>query len=161
MKKILSIALLLSGISFATMAQDAPKKIKEGRKHNAKREMIQKSPEEIAKFRTERLDKEVKLSDKQRQEVYALQLNDAKANQKSVESRRKSREVNQENRKVSRAQLNKILTPEQQEIMSNRMAKQHDKGINKREGGKKRQKDGSRTERRQKIESPTENSSNS
>ena len=80
MKKVLSIALLLTGISFASFAQENTGKSKEGRQRGDRKEMVQKSPEEVAKFRTDRLDKVVTLTDAQRTQVYSLYLKEAQAN---------------------------------------------------------------------------------
>ena len=160
MKKFVAIALLLSGISFATLAQETSKKGKEDRQHRAKKEMVQKSPEEMAKYRTERLDKQVKLTDKQRQEVYALNLKNAQAKKTAMESRQKENQGRRNAMKATQAQLNQILTPEQQKIVADKMAKNEGKKFNKRDGSKRHMKNGERPARKT-LESPMGNTSNS
>ncbi len=144
MKKILSLAVVLSGISFATIAQEAPKQIitkeiKEGRHHKSQRngdkqDMMNKTPEEIAKFRTDKLDKRVKLTDKQRQEVYALNLNNAKARKEHKATSNKDQKSHEAVAKAYRDQLNKILTPEQQKLMPEKQERRSngEKNSNKR-----------------------------
>lgn len=140
MKKILTIALLLSVFSFATMAQDGAMKGRNHGKHSDKKERVQQSPEEIAKRRTDRLDKELKLTDSQRKEVYAIQLKDVKFKNQTKESRQKEHQNKKANRKASKEALNKILTPEQQQLMAEKTAKKGDKAGGKSEGGRKHKK---------------------
>lgn len=119
MKKILSLAVLLSGISFATLAQEAPKttksevkkEVRGDRKESGKKHKADQTPEEFAKSRTERLDKKVKLSDKQRKEVEAIFLAEAK------ESKPASKEEGMKRKEASMAKLNSVLTTEQQTIL--------------------------------------------
>ena len=81
MKKILALAALIGGLGFSTMAQEAPKSGKMKPRVGEKKEMVRKSPEEFAKIRTERLDKELKFTDAQREKVYKLNLEQAKKQQ--------------------------------------------------------------------------------
>ena len=146
MKKILALGLLLTGISFATIAQETTKKDKTGRRGHDKKEMIQKTPEEMAQMRTDRLDKEVKLTEQQRKDVYALNLEHAKAKKQAIDARKKDMQVRQDARKASQEQLNKILTPEQQKLMAEKMSKDEGKKSHRREGYKKDFKGGNRSE---------------
>ncbi|MCI0922722.1 hypothetical protein [Sphingobacterium rhinopitheci] len=164
MKKILSLAVLLSGISFTTLAQESPKptttkEIKEGY-HNGnrgkgKQDMSKKNPEEIAKYRTENLDKQVKLSDKQREQVYALYLNNAKTKKEQINSGNKDQNSREEAKKASREQLNKILTTEQQKLMSDKQ----DKGSNKGKGNKEQNQGGKKTDNKGKNKKSVSNNS--
>src|SRR5690606_42021533 len=77
MKKALSLAVLFAGISLATFAQEHKeidkRLIKKERKHpRMVKKMEKQTPEEIAKLKTERLDKQLKFTDAQRNEVYAV-----------------------------------------------------------------------------------------
>lgn len=82
MKKLV-LSLLLSGIMFAGFAQEKSN-VKEGvnrdGRRSAKKEfkLDKKSAEEIAQLRTDRMDQKLKFTDKQRKEIYALQLDQAK-----------------------------------------------------------------------------------
>ena len=123
MKKILTFAALVVGLGLSSQAQDAPKKMKEGRKFMGSKEMVQKrSPEEIAKMRTERLDKELKFTDKQRQEVYAIQLEQAKKRKLNADHQKQMRQQQHNEMKTYHEDLSKLLTPEQQKLMKEKFA---------------------------------------
>ncbi len=146
MKKILSLALLLSSMSFVIMAQEVSEKGHDDHTGHDKKEMMQKSAEEIAQMRTDRLDKEVKLTASQRKQVYALNLKDAKALKIEMEARQKESDANRLAKKESKDQLFKILTPEQQKIIAEKFDLHNDgKPYFKREEMKKKSKDGKRT----------------
>lgn len=144
MKKILSLAVLFAGISFATIAQESPKsattkEIKESRQSHGKgskgkQDMSNKTPEEIAKMRMEHLDKKVQLTDKQKKEVYAVFVEDAKSmvNNKSAQIDKKEDRI--KHRQASMDRINKILTPEQQKLVNDSKKKsQGDKSKNKQD----------------------------
>ena len=124
MKKILSIVLLLSSITFATFAQQTPKK--DGRTDRKRTELVDKTAEEIAKKRTEHIDKEVKLTEQQRKDVYALYLKEAKA---TIEAEQKASQTNTERKgnakKGANDEVHKLLTPEQQKVLADKKSKSH------------------------------------
>lgn len=118
MKKVLSLAVLFAGISLATFAQeqvDAKRPIKKDRKPRMEKKIERRTPVEIAKSKTDRLDKELKFTDAQRAEIYAVQLEQAE----SAVAHRKEMKTLQgkrwEDMKSSREKMGKILTSEQQE----------------------------------------------
>lgn len=122
MKKILSVAVLLASMSLSTFAQQVPHKVNKDSKRPPAREMVNKSPEEVAKLRTERLDRELKFSDKQRKEVYAFHLKEAKEHKAKKDRAQKERQVTLKERKTSREKFEKILTPQQKEVLKNKLA---------------------------------------
>lgn len=138
MKKILSLALLLSGIGFTALAQEGVKK--NDHKGHDKKEILNKTAEEIAEFRTERLDKQLKLTDAQRKEVYALNLKEAKVKKEAAETHTKSESERLAAKKASLEQLNKILTPEQQKILAENKEKADSKKSALGEGDKSKTK---------------------
>src|SRR5690606_42045440 len=105
MKKILSFAVLFAGLGFLASAQDSTSIQKRDGKHRnraAQTHFEKKSPEEIAKIRTERLDKELKFSDTQRKEVYAYNLDQANKFKERAEIQKKrseERRVGKESRR--------------------------------------------------------------
>lgn len=140
MKKILSVALLLSSISFATFAQQTPKK--DTHTDRKRTELVDKTAEEIAKKRTDHIDKEVKLTEKQRKDVYALYLKEAQATIESEEkASQNTRSVKGDTKKGANAEVNKLLTPEQQKVLAD---KKNDKS-GKSQDGKKKVKGNGRT----------------
>lgn len=131
MKKVLSIALVLSGISFLSLAQESPMRGKQSLRVKHQREIVQKSPEEIAKLRTDRMTKELSLTDNQRQEMYALQLNKAQKREQALVSAKKQREERRAEIIAEKEQMNSILTPEQQKLIT-------DKKVDSQKNNKKR-----------------------
>ena len=135
MKKVLSLVVLL-GLGMAVYAQDY-KEVKRT-KHNEKRERVQekkehKSPEEIAKIRTERLDKELKFTESQREQIYAIQLDQSK---RQAEFSSKMRDLRKEQRAVMKETKEKFadtLTSEQQAQLKEKFAHvKRNKHMNKR-----------------------------
>ncbi|WP_312698051.1 hypothetical protein [Sphingobacterium mizutaii] len=135
MKKILTFAALFAGLSFAASAQtqDSVKKdrseVRQEMKHrkhvrggDRMGKMMNKTPEEIAKMKTDRLDKELKFTDKQKQDVYTYNLDQAKKWKEKQETRKADREARKNEMKAERDEFMKLLTPEQQEILKNKMA---------------------------------------
>lgn len=160
MKKFLSIALLLSGICFLSNAQESPKKERHSLRMKSKREIIQKSPEEIAKFQTERMTKELSLTESQRKEIYALQLRNANKRNEAVELAKKNREMQRADRLVFKDEMNKILTPEQQKLLSeNRTKRLNSNKKQMHESRKMNKRDSSRFQQR-KSKSTLKNTSN-
>jgi len=126
MKKILSFAVLFAGLGFLASAQDSTSIQKRDGKHRnrvAQTHFEKKSPEEIAKIRTERLDKELKFSDAQRKEVYAYNLDQANKFKERAEVQKKSREALRNEMKADRERFKNLLTPEQQKILAEKSEK--------------------------------------
>lgn len=147
MKKILSFAVLFAGLSVATFAQDkAP--VKKGKFERIKKERVQKTPEEIAKIRTERLDTELKFTDKQRQEVYSYNLEQAKKHKEKAQVRQKQRAQERAEMKADLEKFKSLLSAEQQKIMADKLAKSQEKRFNKRDGQKRKFRDGERRHRK-------------
>ncbi len=132
MKKILTFAALFAGLSFAASAQtqdSVKKEVRQEMKHRKQvrsghkmGKMQSKTPEEIAKMKTERLDKELKFTDKQKQDIYAYNLDQAKKWKEKQEVRKADREARRTEMKAEREEFLKLLTPEQQETLKNKMA---------------------------------------
>src|SRR5690606_27424586 len=89
--------------------------------------MEKKTPEELAKIRTERLDKTLKFTDKQREEVYAYNLDQAKKLKERAEARKGDRRALREEMQADRERFNKLLTPDQQKILSEKYAERSGK----------------------------------
>ncbi len=119
MKKALSLAVLLAGISLATFAQeqkDTERSFKKERKHpRTEKKIADRTPEEIAKVKTEHLDKRLKFTDAQRTEVYAVQLEQAEQAATHRNEMKKLQSKWREEMKGSQVKLGEILTPEQQQ----------------------------------------------
>lgn len=135
MKKLLSLSLLLLSISFATFAQQTPKK--ETRADRKRTELVDKTAEEIAKKRTDHIDKEVQLTEKQRKEVYALYLKDAKA---TIAAEQKASQADNAVPKTAKIhsddEVHKLLTVDQQKVLADKKTKKSAKG----QGGTKKVK---------------------
>lgn len=137
MKKIITLALLLSSISFVTFAQQTSKK--ENRADRKRTELVDKTAEEIAKRRTDHIDKEVNLTAKQRKDVYAFYFNEAKAKIEAEEkASRNAGGVDNRAKKESKDGVHKLLTPEQQTVLADKKGK--GPGQNKAGKGKESKK---------------------
>lgn len=139
MKKILSLAILFSGISLATFAQEQQHKerpVRTERKHTRhQRHMENRNPEEVAKLKTERLDKELKFTDKQRNAVYAIQLEQAK---RQVEHRTAMKEIQTKWRETSKGahqEMASVLTPEQQAMFKEKVVEGRKHRVMRKPGG--------------------------
>lgn len=126
MKKVLSLAVLFAGISLATFAQeqkDTERSFKGERKQpRMEKKITPRTPEEIAKMKTEHLDKQLKLTDAQRAEVYAVQLEQAKRVAAHRDEMRKLQSKWREEMKGSQEKMGEILTPEQQQQLKEKYA---------------------------------------
>lgn len=135
MKKIISLGLLVLGISAVSIAQEVPSKDTKrkienrGRKYNGIRKESKKSAEEIAKLRTDRMSESLKLTDKQKQEVYSIQLKSAQSKKKMFDERAKNNKLHQEQMKANREELNGILTPEQKQMLTESKSKRSRKDM--------------------------------
>lgn len=118
MKKVLSLAVLFAGISFATFAQEqveTKRPIKKDRKPRMEKKMERRTPEEIAKWKTERLDKQLSFTDAQRSEVYAVQLEQAKQATMHRKEMKTLQGKRRKDMKGAHEKMAEILTPEQQQ----------------------------------------------
>ena len=173
MKKTLSIVAILAGLSFSAVAQEVKEvKKREVRQEVRNRKQVRdfkkkdRSPEEIAKLKIERLDKVLKFTEKQKEEVYALELGKAKNRFAKREAMRIEMENQRKEMKENREAFDKILTPEQKELMKKEFAENRRDRLNKgeekfkhREFRRKRMHDKVSPE---KLDTPIkENSSNS
>jgi protein CpxP len=98
MKRVLWMIAVISFISFGAEAQQEQKK----------REPM--TPEKVAERMTERMAKELDLSEEQKKEVYALHLENAT---KRAEEMKAHREKIKEAQKAQQEKLEAILSPEQ------------------------------------------------
>ena len=125
MKNTTLIALLVSGIVFSAAAQERSIK-------------PERSAEEIARQRTERMTEKLGLTEEQQKEVYALNLESAAKMKVEREERmakmaelRKERGAKMAELKAERqqeqARLNELLTAEQQTILEQERAAQREK----------------------------------
>ncbi len=128
MKKNALMILLAGLISFGAFAQD--------RKENRKRGGEKPTPEKRAEWQTNNMKEKVGLNDDQYKKLYAINLEEAKKNEKKAVERR-------ENFKKERAELNKkyasVLTPDQlKKLEESKAHKPHrGKGDFKKRGAKR------------------------
>ena len=110
MKKLLIIAILLTGIVNAGYAQERPER--------KGKEYVRKSPQEQAEMAANILEKELNLSKEQRENVYAAQLERAEKMEKLQKSEKEFRKNQMEKRKEimdeTKKKLEKTLDAEQQ-----------------------------------------------
>lgn len=123
MKKLLSLAIVLSGISFGAIAQEGVKKMRSERPVREKKEWVNRTPEKMAKQRTEKLDKTLNFTDKQREEVYKFQLDKAKDHKQIFEKRAKERKENRAQMKTQQEEFEKLLTAEQKQLLKENTSK--------------------------------------
>ncbi|NGM61623.1 hypothetical protein G5B30_06795 [Sphingobacterium sp. SGG-5] len=153
MKKALSFVVLFAGLGFLASAQDNTPTVKKDMRHRDKavqERFEKKSPEEVAKIRTERLDKTLKFTDKQRQEVYAYNLDQAKKYKERAKVQKADRNAMREEMKADRERFKKLLTPDQQKILAEKYADQRNKRIDRNDRKFKGRSDGERPVRIQK-----------
>ncbi|WKK59778.1 hypothetical protein [Sphingobacterium sp. BN32] len=155
MKKLLSMAVFMAGLTGLTYAQSTNTEVenkdpktkevrqeRNGRMHMKRHgDMMNKTPEQIAQAKTDRLDKELKFSDKQKKDVYAYHLSQAQEWKAKAEARKAERQARMNEMKADRQAFENLLTPEQKEIYKNKLAERKqrfDKAPRKeqRKGGK-------------------------
>ena len=129
MKRVLWIIAVVSFINFGAEAQQEQKK----------REPI--TPEKMAERMTERMAKELDLSEEQKKEVFALHLENATKRAKEMKAHREK--IRQE-QKAQQEKLEAILSPEQKEQWDAKKSEAREKRMHWQE--KKRQ-DGNKGER--------------
>lgn len=118
------ITLLISAVAFTAFGQQR-------RTHRQP-----KSTAEIAKMRTDRLTESLSLSDEQQKEVYSLNLERAEKMKAAREDRSARGTKMREEMKADRERLEKILTPEQREMLKQQAADRRAKFNARREGKK-------------------------
>lgn len=139
MKKFLSLAILLTGISLASFAQEGVQERKGEkrsyvRKNYVHKDMVKLSPEEIAKKRTEKLEKDLNLTAQQREEVYKLNLDKAKKFKEKSEIRKKERAEFRKEILSQNEKFMNVLTPEQQKIWKDKISKRSDEFKGRKRG---------------------------
>lgn len=118
MKKIIFTALLFMGLATVGFSQDRPQREK-------------KTPEERAQLMTDHLAKKLSLSDKQKSEIYKINLDRAKEMDKSMAKtsaeRKQAFEQQKKQFEASDEKINKVLTDDQKksyaELKAQRMEK--------------------------------------
>lgn len=101
----IGIGLMIALISPATA--------QEGKPANAKKEHKDLTPEERAQKRTDKMTKELELSEEQAKQVYAINLNDAKEMEAIRIEKEKLKKRAKAQREKSRTEMDNVLTAEQ------------------------------------------------
>jgi len=127
--KILTITALFVGLSISAFAQDSTKNTQQEirkevkhRKHFRSERMSNKSPEEIAKFKTDLQDKKLNFSEDQKNKVYAFHLDKAQKRESKRKEMLAEREIRREEMKTENQEFQQLLTVEQKEIFENNIA---------------------------------------
>ena len=128
MKKLLTLSALFVGLGFSAIAQDSTKQVQpevrqemKQKKHlkvDRKKEWVNKTAEEIAQLRTDRMDKSLEFTDEQKEQVYAYHLKQAGQRKAQIEEQKATRQARMEEAKAQKEEFEKILTPEQKEKLS-------------------------------------------
>ncbi len=131
MKKLM-LSIALSGLMLAGFAQEkkdvkpetkemraSRHKHKVGRMHEG---FKNKTPEEVAKIKTDRMDQKLKFTDKQRKDIYAFNLKQAKDHQKLAAERKEHRAKMKKERVAEHEKMLGLLTPEQQKVLKDSYA---------------------------------------
>lgn len=143
MKKIVSFLMLFLSIGFFASAQDNTtinkEKMKRHRKVNRER-VERKTPEQMAKLRTDRLDQTLKFTDKQRKEVYELNLAQANKHVDRMRLHKERKESMRQEMKAEHERFNNLLTPDQKKIWQEKIADQRNRKFEGREGRSKGKK---------------------
>ena len=117
MKRLVILLGVLVGLSSMTFAQEKDGK-RTGKKKSFKKEWNKNhASEEMAKIKTERLDEMVNLSESQKEQVYALHLENAGKKKELKEVTRKDRELMMQRFKAHQEAISGILSTEQQELL--------------------------------------------
>lgn len=157
MKKLLSL-MLLSGLSLGLFAQ-----VKTGtdvdhnktKKHiRAYRGTSDKTPEQIAELKTERLDKKLNFTEEQRNAMYSLQMDRVKQQRDRRVEMRQLNEKRRSEMKETQGRMAEILSDEQKELMKNSLAQ--DRKGKMRRGGKFHQRGKYRMQQREALENKSE-----
>lgn len=151
MKKIIAITVLATCLYSISSAQE--RKTRNDKRTHFKREIQNYNPEEVAKIRTERLDKKLNFSESQKQEIYNLELDKAKRHKEVKEKQKQMHEELRKEHQADRETLQKLLTPEQQELLKEKeKIAQDKKGKFKRSQFKSGKKHRFRSDRMNKMD---------
>lgn len=109
MKKTMKVMMLLGMVVFSNgiSAQEHVKKA------DAKGEKVEMTPEQKAKQHTDKLKKELSLTETQEKDIYTINLAHAIEMQKLREEQRVLREKMKAQREATEAKIKAVLTPEQ------------------------------------------------
>lgn len=117
MKKISIIIALFVGASLVSLAQQGPGFGPQGRKQHWQGKIDSLSPEKIAEIMTDRMAKDLSLTDEQKAKVYEINLKRAKEmkslRSEIVQQRQKYRSQIKANNQERLGEIEKVLTPEQ------------------------------------------------
>lgn len=143
MKKIVTMAMLFTGLSLATFAQENNNGVTDsserGKKHHRQeRIMEKKNPEEIAKIKTDRLDKELKFTDEQRAKVYAIQIEDAQKSAAYRDQMNAIRGTHRQEMKESHNKMSEVLTAEQNQALNDKFKTHKKRKMMHRRGNRSR-----------------------
>lgn len=132
MKKMILTALLFAGITAAGFSQERPKR-------------QVKTAEERAQMMTDHLDQKLSLNEKQKAEIYKINLERAKETDKAMSAAREARKRDFEKQKksfqASDEKISKLLNDDQKKAYADLKAKHHDKMKKHRGDFKKQFKD--------------------
>lgn len=110
MKRLFILLGVLVGLSSMTFAQEKAERKGKGKKPMNREWKKSHSPEDMAKMRTEHLDKLVNLNETQKEQIYGLHLEQAN-------KQKERREVMIQRFRAHQESINEILTAEQQELL--------------------------------------------
>ena len=137
--KVLTVTTLFVGLSIAAFAQDSTKNVQQEirkevkhRKHFRNDRMSKKSPEEIAKYKTDLQNNKLKFSEDQKNEVYAFHLDKAQKRENTRKEVLAEREKRRSEMKVENQEFQQLLTAEQKEIFKNDVVEGRNKRADKR-----------------------------
>lgn len=157
MKKIIAITVLATCLYSIGNAQE--RKTRNDKRTHFKREIQNYNPEEVAKIRTDRLDKKLNFSESQKQEIYNLELDKAKRHKEVKEKQKLMREELRKDHQADREAFQKLLSPEQQKLLKEKeKIAQDKKGKFKRnqfKSGKKHRFRSDRMNKTDKKEAPS------
>jgi periplasmic protein CpxP/Spy len=114
MKKLAVVIAMVLMSGFQAWAQE----------DNLPRRGAERSPEKMAERVSERLAEQLELNEKQKSEVYALHLEQAKDRE---EERKARREAMKESRENFLSKMEDILTPEQQKVWEEKRRENREK----------------------------------
>lgn len=115
MKKLIAILAIFSLGALTVEAQRGPR----GPQMSPEKRAEMANPEKRAEMMTNRMAEKLELSDAQKEEVYAIHLENASKRQAEMEARRAEMKAKradmQANQKEQQAKIEAVLTPEQKE----------------------------------------------
>lgn len=149
MKKTLIAAVLLAGLATSGIAQDRiGRNDHRGDSNRDKGRNRVESPEKQARLATDRLDKQLDLTDKQKSEVYKLNLDRAKnmavSREKAKKQRLEQMKRMESERNDNEKKLNRILNSDQQAKYASLKKSRADKFRNGRKQSDRKQRNVSR-----------------